>query len=961
MASFASNLDTFNEYISPVNVGLQMQVMGAIDERFNKNQSDIDNTLASLHQQENLLIRQPDKELFAAKTQSIINQINAHGKMDWSRAGTTRAIKSELNGILGDPYMMDQIANSQSIRNTYTQVDEIRKKTPDLYSSVNFQDALKLAGVDKYLSDQNVTSIGSIDYKSYINAPKVLDESISKWAKDYGYHTVIDQGNTGNLIFTNSKREVLTRAEIVSKIESSLDPKLADQLGIDTRYRYQNATPEEIQSDVHGYYNKQNAYIDSKIANIKAQRNNAPEAEQKQLDADLYVLQDKRLTNQQNIDRKTFNYDNEKYNVYSGNLFDSIAENYDRNDVVDVKYIDSNLQLAKYKSDLEYKAATLDQGQQRIDISKRQADAADLANNIALGGSITDIPDPTVGKKSNTQIAKEIDAKNYATLTATLQQTDKAFQGLKTDQERQDYITTYVTNPAALNINTDKTDPAARAALEEYKASSQAVYKSKVAINDAVGNSLQTTYNNLVGSPAKLNNLALTMPLTAGFLKAGKGFESLDRKQKIQVLHEMAASTLQEGGLNDEQLETIKTYTKNLEDQRTSDGKMLFSTEERNNMKDNATKKDGIFYNTLASGLNLAQGIGRFTLAGINELPGAFSNSNATISGLLSGDRDSGEKTQKELVTNAMTNVGRAAQLQGQNNAFIRTINPFREDSDISELERDDLNSGATESAIAGVRTAINAATQVSKTEAAKIVPSGGNIRGVSFSPENKHQKAVVTEISTQLSAKNAPSLAKGQVYTTRLGSDGNIQVTYVPELTDAKGKKVNGAPTTQTILPESIPALTAALTAGGLSSYNNSRKNINATPRPISFHSPANAEARFDLIQNIKSQYGESIPDPSILGNPGSKIYTKEELRSFTTNQPEDKKQQIYQIVDAMYTVNWKSNGRAWVGYIYDQNNQTLDTVEIPKDYDEGEMKVNTMVIISAAKAAQIQKLIKQ
>lgn len=900
------------------------------------------------------MLRPQDNEYIQAKLNSITNKINSYGDKNLAHSNVTDSIMGDIKSAANDPFIISAMENTYRKQNHDKQVEETRKKNPGLYSDVNYQDSLDMAGYDDYMKGKR-NDLGELRYKNYINAPKVLEDNIQKWAKDFGYHTEWVDGDTSQLIYTNSKKEVLTKNDIINKLSTSLDPSLKEQLQIDARYYYKGQSPIILETDVTNYYKKQNASIESEILKIKAAMANATEDEKVKYLNDQQRYEELLRDNKKKIDSKSFDLNNEKYNVYTNNLFENIADNYDRDEVVDVKYIDNNLKIAQFNADIEYKTNVLEQGQQRLDIEKQKLGAMNLANNIAMG-SVTDRKEEDLSEKTDTQIAEAANRDNYVALKEALK-TDDVYNSIKDEAKKDEYIKNLIKNDTAVNINTDTLSPLVRQKLNDYKTTAFAVYNSKVKINKALGDATQTVYRDLLGGGAKLENLAITMPITAKFAQNKTPFDKLDKRSKVLVMHEIANNTLKYSSKSDEERHTLEVYIKNLEEQD------FLSEKDKKYMRAQSQDNENVFLNAVSGVWEGIKGAGKIALSGINELPGAITgDTDVTFTGLLSNDLKGAEKAQRQRYLSAGVNLLNAAQsVANINKKGLDYAIPLQ-DTNITELEAGDLNKVAKKEAVETMNSAIQTATNFKQSELKKVVPTIKDLRALSFNPDDKSQKPMVTTIETQVAALGGAPLEKGSVYETSITPDKKgINVRYLPQ----KGKEK-----VDIVIPiESIPTLTTALTDKS-GSYYNSKLNLNAISREFSYKIPEDSEVKRKLLVKLSDTYGEEILPKTLmqaLSNGDSTLLSQVQIRSMAKNKTPETTKEINNIAEEVYKVQWVSTGYSWRGIVKDSAGKIVNIdgkdaiVEVNKNFDEGEMRLQSIDLINKTKTLLLQNILKQ
>lgn len=946
MANFLSQRAEYNKVQDPVNLNLINTVLNAKQGKFDQGVAAIDNSLAELGNIDAKLLRPEDREHLSNNVKSLLETINSSGKLDLSNSGVTRNIQSQIKSAL-DSKVVNAVAQGTKMSAFQAAIAEKQKSKPELYSDVNYQYALKQAGVQDYMSGKTDT-IGNLNYDDYVNAPKVLDESISKWAKDYGYHTEFVEGDKNQLIYTNEEKKILTKNEIINKLKTSLDPKLSKQLQIDSDYHYSTQPEGQINTDATNYYTKQNAQIDQKLLEIKAARTGQTATRKIELDNNENYYKGLKEDNTKVLSDKNFDNIQQKYQIYTTSLFDGIAENYDKNETVEIKYVDNNLKIAQFNADIEYKKATLDQGQQRIDIAKQTASATDLANTIASGGtlgSVTDIADPTAGTKTDSQIANERHNNDHEELKAALAGSSKEYNELKTPAEKEQFIKNLATSNNSVSINNDTLSPEVREKLDIYKSSLGTIMKVRQSIVTTVGNTLVGKYNDMIGSSTNFANLAKTAPLTAKYAKAGIPLDKLTKQQAAEVKHEMAVNTLNfDDGLSAEERTTLTTYAVNLEQQP------YLSPAQKKGMREKDKKEIGFGEGGWDILKNDASYVGNGVAWGRQSVMNLFDNNPNS----QKKTNDSYFKTRDNLDKNNI-------KIRDRIDKRSLDVGFGNEDSNLTELEAGDLRGGAKSGVRDAIRGSITAATNLATIEYKKVAETAKNYRGLSFNPEDKKQAPYTTAIQTQLAAISGTPVVfeKGSVVSTVLSKDGSsIDVTYTLKDTTEK--------VTTSIAAGSIPKLSNSLTDKSVP-FINSKLNKNAPARRTTYEVPVDSKAREDLLYKLHSTYGEGIfPEKAMLAQlgKGSSVPTQVELRAYGEGQPPEVIAQINEISTEPYDVVWMPAqiGTGWVGVVKDSKNNTITEGDrIDKDYNEGGMRSAAIDAVNQAKLHKIFSLIKK
>ena len=262
MASYLSNPDTPQEYQSPINLNLLNQALSVNQGKYDNGLQKYNNNLAQLKVQENLLLRQEDKDRFAQNVQGLIDEVNKSGKINWAKSGLTNKINAYTNMAIDD-YTLDQIGISQSIRNFDTEIKKKREKNDGSYSDVNYAFAQEQAGIANYLQGRDaqgnkVDKIGALQYTNYIDVNKSALEKAKAFKELKGEETVeipfTDSDGVRRTKTTSVKG--LTESEILAYMPQILSPQEGKQLQINGWAKYQGENGLVVAQEAFKSYTK---------------------------------------------------------------------------------------------------------------------------------------------------------------------------------------------------------------------------------------------------------------------------------------------------------------------------------------------------------------------------------------------------------------------------------------------------------------------------------------------------------------------------------------------------------------------------------------------------------------------------------------------------------------------------------------------------------------------------------
>lgn len=970
MANFLSEAAQFNTPQAPYDINLINSTLAINQAKYDQGEKEYENNLAQLKVQENLLRRPEDKARFAQNVQGLINEINGkEGGIDWAKRGLTNKINAYTKKAL-DSYTLDQIGISQTIRAFESEVAKKKEKNDGSYNDTNYAYAQYKANLGDYLNGKDaqgnrVDKIGNLSYTNYTDGIKLLKDDIDKWGKDYGIHAEwTKEGNKGDLIYTDVKHEVLTKDAVLNRMKSVLNPQIMNQFTIDAWGHYQGLSEQDFHKDLTQFYTTENTKEDINIARAKGLKIGANKAQIAQIDADIANYTSNKNRNLEKINSGKYNPDEEKTNIYTNSLLGGLAESYQKDDEVQRVTNDSNLDIAKFNSDIQYKAATLDQGQQRIDIAKKVNEIGNTANIINSGVGIkVDLPDET-NIKTATEIVSQTNADNYSKLMSALKLESKEYNSLTTDTQRSEFLAGLTNPKKGANINTENYSADLISQIDAFKASSVSIQKANEKIVSVITPVLINSYNNMLGSTSlNYNNLSLTLPLTARYLKSGLTLNEIQKqvdskgnpigKQTVAMIkHEMALNHLNFSGISDnENRHTLESYAKNLENQS------FLTPQQKSQMKVKDKKE-----------LKLFAGFGDILSGYGNALGNEVKHLGSTIYNTVFRDEYSQIDENKRYNKNTQEIQGQFK--RGLDEQKLKSLDTgILEDTNISEIERTDLGNQKTGRDLLGVMsTALITATNDKTKEYEKLVPKIYNNEGLVFNPvDTKGKKLIESTILPQIvSLTGEPlELAKGSIISTQMKpNSSDIQVTYTAKESEPK---------TITIKGEFMPSVQNALYMKS-PNHINSRLNENAPSRTITFETPTDSKDKFELLKKINSNFGDNVISKELVGTmgaPNSPLETQVSLRAIGKDARPEIQKQIMNISTSAYSVDWENRGGAFVGTVKDESGKTIiidgqEATSIlskggtPSDYSHGSARLQTIQLINDIKKLQIQNLIK-
>lgn len=463
MANYQSTLDNQPEYVSPINLGLLSTVMNTRQQRYDLNLAKSDAALAELKAKENLLIRPEDKEYFSNSVQSLLDTVNASGKIDWTNNGVARQINSHIGKVLGDDYIIEQIGNSQKIRNFYSEVEALKQKDPKLYNDANFGYAIYKGKLQDYMSKKTET-VGNLNYIPYTDVSEEYLKKIKTISDLKGKRSVEETVNEKGEKDPNGKFKItksiegLTEQEIEDYMGSIMTSQELQQIKINgwQKFGQDEAQAKAIYSD----YNAKR--LENTNKNIEARKtesenpNLSPELQQEAKNR-LAVLEETKATientikNQDKVEVDTIGFELEKANYLNGLSKIASAEWSYKTELSEVYEFDRNLEIkaeelrmkkaeAQSKSGLDANGQPITEGVVSVsaaEVTEDQLEASKGGDSLQKrhDGYFTDIID--AGKSILT--SGKVDAEDKKVFEAELKKRglDKNLQWIDKDKSRE--------------------------------------------------------------------------------------------------------------------------------------------------------------------------------------------------------------------------------------------------------------------------------------------------------------------------------------------------------------------------------------------------------------------------------------------------------------------------------------------------------------------------------------------
>ena len=298
------------------------------------------------------LMRDVDQKYLGERLNTLVNYVNQSGAQDWSR----RSIANEVSNYIGqalDENVMAGIASTQRYRKQISEIEDIKKNKPDLYSSQNEWFATR--DLQRYLTSNKIgDTYRAGSYIPYTDVNKLITENLPKLKE---FMVDVKWTSDGQPLLTRlDKHEVLTQEEASKYVNLLIGDKGSTQLAIDGIYKYKNYGDDELKNLYKTNINNEIKFINDQAGTYNVLQAGKTEAEKKLLRSRSEQL--KQQANElegfsKSIDKLDRDSISSQMHSTSFKKQWSNLLSFDR--VTDWKIDDRNFQIAKRNDDLAYK------------------------------------------------------------------------------------------------------------------------------------------------------------------------------------------------------------------------------------------------------------------------------------------------------------------------------------------------------------------------------------------------------------------------------------------------------------------------------------------------------------------------------------------------------------------------------------------------------------------------------
>lgn len=954
MANAYSVARQYNEYISPVNLGLLNTTLQSLDGKYSANMAKVD---ALIETTVNMpLVREEDKKILYQNLLSLDSEINTFSKMQLTSPDTLRSIQSSIQSAI-TPYIAEQFKNSQKILNFQKEMVEKREKNPELYNDDNYQYTLDQAGYTNYLRgfDENGNKVdalkGELLYNDYYDPQKNLIEPMQKHFKEFGYETYVDQSQPSGLLIVSKKGERLEESTIRQYIDSKLasDPRLQKQFEINAYSSYRGLTDSEfMQNWSNNLKTKKDSYdkainlIDEKLAQTSENHPNYQYYQNQKTVAESELKETQDIIDGRiNPSRRQIEFKN-----YIDNYKNSVAKTfaYDRIDKID--YSNTPLELAKFELEKEKLRVKQAGRTTSSDFTiPGQVGGAGVAYDLPPNGDTTDI------EKTVPQEVQEIYERASADFAKEIARTDEKW-ATYTPQQRTDKLNA-VGTALKEGILAEQSKYSAETINKAmtYMTARETNLKFRRDINTRWLPRMEQTYdmlfNNKGTSELNLQNLSTTLPNTVGYIRQGKDLSQLTTDEKRLVVAELSNNIIKNSNLSGEAIDELKTFNHNFK-----------SGLEGSYLED---------YNR-ASEINPPTFLDNFSIAGqriANTAGSLFDVIRTPFEGTfaaISQGRQAYDDVNRRYDERQAERGRLDTQLIRQSQEALSS--PFQQDRNLSELQGRDLNGTKGFTEILGEWVTADRTTRPTREV---YLPTARAQQGVSFNPNVDSDKNYVQAIKSTVMAETGLNVAKESTYRT-WQDDENVYMQVTVEKPQMGGKAndvVKRILTTETISVRKDrvpPALSRRLGTQENPILNS--KNQNVPDTKLKYSLPGNAEERVSKINGYLNGMGRNLSnyERDTAFSQGFMTSAEEIVAPYINRiRTKDQEQRVTNLINSDFGATVKSVGGQGFQVILNVNDKSTGVASpVINEYDISKFTFQLDQLVKSYLNSNIEQIVK-
>jgi hypothetical protein len=918
------------------------QVQTALQQRFDINVAKVDDLIQKITTVP--LVRDKDKKYLGDRLGSLLSMVDTNSKVDMTNNNVTRQISNYISTAIDDN-VKEQISNSQKIQSFQQEAARIKKEKPELYNDANYAYALDKSGYMDYVNEK-ADSIGNLQYTPYYDVPKNLNEPLDKWAKEMRFEKVVDSSVEGGYIYKTVKGKTLTEEQIANFVENRIatDSNLRQQLMIDSHYKYRGVSDEDLLNNYKEAVKPILANMDMQITEVDYQiKNTNPD------DADkLQILNQKKATlsskkqfAEAQANGQGYNRDSFLFNNHVNNLTESYKKTFGYAAITDIDFNDDFLDAANKKSGT---GTTGSAGGGTAGLPAGTAFKRDLTPEEAKKYQEEE-------EKKGTVLKRYKDGRTQAWNTfsnSVKQQLLKDGKGTSSKDVANYYAGLRAASKNGFDVNAQAYPSElidAYKKVEQYNIQSYNLSKQAEAY---YGKDVNEIFNGLFGGKTKdlnIEGLTTTAPKTAELLKKYKSASQVPARDKILAQYEIAKNIKEHVLSDDEDKERMDFFIEGFK------------------QKNKVSDKDLAKYKPKEEGF--WSGLG-------NALSGEFGNSFGNLGRKIGVDlfnyRPSAVAQAKKEALEAVDRNKKQSE-EGWSSMWNDISKTFTTDSDLSQLQGDDIKLGKSEGVFDRVKNTSKSVRERFDEILKNNLANAPYETSIVLNKESKVDKAYIGQIEAAIVAAGGSPDKETNYISIKGIKDGVATVLYTELVLTPKEK---GGQTKEKIVTEKqIPVsnLPASLVSslGKEVNWEFSSKNPAPMKTTLSYKPFNDLQSRYEFTKKF-------IDNNPQLSSEEVNFYQTTNFSSFKTREefinqasrylPEEDAKLFYNdTLNAKYSVEFEKprGGGGFIPYIIKDGKKIKQESPISIDYSSNNFNIITATLVNNYIESQISEIRKK
>lgn len=361
MATFA----TITTYRDPSKLDI-----GVLGKATMYKQQNYDANVAAMQQMINEyantdLLRDIDKEYMGTRLNHLVENVNTLGAVDWSRKSLFKNYTNYVSQVL-DNNVIAAIGSTQLYRKHKADMEELKKKKPELYSIQN--DWAASNDIERYMTSGKIGDM--YQQGTYVPYTDITKEILKNapLLKDFGVEVFFKDGDSNPYFRTINKHEVLSKEKVRSFMDLVLGEKGNQQLMIDGMYKYRNVSTEDLEKGFNESLKATMGGYDNVIKTMKEKLKGLGNADHRKILEENIASLEKGKESMSATLNSTKDRNGMIYNMYVNDFKEKWASTLSFDRITDYKIDDSGFKLHKFRHEQSMDMADLQLKQARLEL-----------------------------------------------------------------------------------------------------------------------------------------------------------------------------------------------------------------------------------------------------------------------------------------------------------------------------------------------------------------------------------------------------------------------------------------------------------------------------------------------------------------------------------------------------------------------------------------------------------------